>query len=132
MAEFTDPFSGNVPERRLTKEELIRALRLDLAAEYEAINLYMAHAEAIDNPLAKKILVHIANEEREHVGEFQRLIEILTGDEQEYVAHGREEVDEMAAELRNRGSDAESTPPAADPAVSEEPTVGALKRSTGA
>ena len=99
MPEFTSPFSGNVPERKLTKGELIRAIRLDIAAEHEAINLYMAHADAIDDPLAKAVLVDIANEEREHVGEFMRLLQILTGDEDELTAHGAEEVDEIAGEV---------------------------------
>jgi rubrerythrin len=99
MPEFANPFSGTVPDRKLTKEELIRAIRLNIAAEHEAIHLYMAHAEATDHPLAKEVLIDIANEEREHVGEFMRLLEILTGDEAEWVAEGREEVEEMAAEL---------------------------------
>ncbi len=99
MPEFVNPFSGKVPDRKLTKEELIRAIRLNVAAEHEAIHLYMAHAEATDHPLAKQVLVDIANEEREHVGEFTRLLEILTGDEDQWLAQGREEVDEMAANL---------------------------------
>ena len=36
MPEFLNPFSGMVPARKLTLEELIRAIRLDLAAEHEA------------------------------------------------------------------------------------------------
>jgi rubrerythrin len=85
------------PERKLTIEELVRAIRLNIAAEQEAIHLYMAHADATDHPLAKKVLVDIANEERVHIGEFERLLQILTGDEDKWLAEGREEVDEMAA-----------------------------------
>ncbi|MGD8491691.1 MAG: ferritin family protein [Anaerolineae bacterium] len=99
MPDFSDPFSGNIPERKLTHEELIRAIRLNIAAEHEAIFLYMAHAEATDHPLVKEVLIDIANEERVHIGEFERLLEILTGDEDRYVAEGREEVDEMAEEM---------------------------------
>jgi len=99
MPEFANPFSGKVPDRKLTDQELIRAIRLNIAAEHEAIHLYMAHAEATDHPLAKRVLIDVANEEREHVGEFTRLLEILTGDEQEWVGHGRKEVEEMAGEL---------------------------------
>lgn len=50
----------------------------------------MAHAEATDHPLAKKVLIDIANEERGHAGEFARLLSIL--------AEGAEEVDQIAAE----------------------------------
>ena len=98
MPEFIDPFSGKVPDRKLTNEELFRAIRLNVAAEHEAIHLYMAHADATDHPLAKRVLIDIANEEREHVGEFTRLLEILTGDEDQWMTAGRDEVDEMAAE----------------------------------
>ncbi len=121
MPEFVNPFSGQVPERKLTKEELIRAIRLDIAAEHEAIHLYMAHAEAIDDPLAKKVLIDIANEEREHVGEFMRLLQILTGDEDQWLAEGMAEVDEMAAEMGVTSSPAE-------PAETDDPpTIGSLK-----
>jgi uncharacterized protein len=123
MPEFINPFSGKVPDRKLTDEELIRAIRLNIAAEHEAIHLYMAHADATDHPLAKKVLVDIANEEREHIGEFNRLLEILTGDEAEWLEEGREEVDEMAAEL-GTGS-AEPEPKASE--EDTETTIGSLK-----
>ena len=100
MPEFINPFSGKLPEGKLSVEELIRAIRLDLAAEHEAVHLYLAHAEATDHPLAKKVLVDIANEERVHAGEFARLLSLLTGDEDALLAKGAREVDEMAAEMK--------------------------------
>jgi len=127
MPEFVNPFSGKVPDHRLTHEELVRAIRLNVAAEHEAIHLYMAHADATDHPLAKRVLVDIANEEREHVGEFMRLLEILTGDEDQWLAEGRAEVDEMAAEL-GTSQDAEEME-SAEPAATDDwgPTVGSLR-----
>ncbi len=123
MPEFVNPFSGTVPDRKLTKEELIRAIRLNIAAEHEAIHLYMAHAEATDHPLAREVLIDVANEEREHAGEFMQLLEILTGDEAEWIANGREEVLEAAEEL---GIDIEggTTEEVEDDA---ETTVGSLR-----
>ena len=41
MPEFGSPFSGLANERKLTDEELVRAIRFMVAAEYEAIQLYM-------------------------------------------------------------------------------------------
>ncbi len=120
MPEFLNPFSGTVPDRKLTKEELIRAIRLDLAAEHEAVHLYMAHAQAANDPLAKKVLVDIANEERVHAGEFARLLAILTGDEDALLAQGAQEVDEMALEL--------SAPETAESPKVEEMTIGSLKK----
>jgi rubrerythrin len=116
MPEFVNPFSGKVPDRKLTMEELIRAIRLSLAAEHEAVHLYMAQADATDHPLAKEVLIDIANEERVHAGEFSRLLQILTGDEDKWLAEGAEEVDEMAAELGG-----------SEEAGGEETTIGSLK-----
>jgi rubrerythrin len=99
MPEFSNPFSGIVPERTLSKQELIRAIRLNLAAEEEAANIYMTHAEATDDTLARKVLVDIADEERVHAGEFQRLLQILTGDEDQLLKAGAGEKDEMSGEL---------------------------------
>jgi rubrerythrin len=123
MPEFVNPFSGTVPDRKLTKSELIRAIRLNVAAEHEAIHLYMAHADATEDPLAKEALIDNANEEREHVGEFNRLLEILTGDEAEWLAEGREEVDEIAAEL-GAGPSQEPEDTGAD---DTETTIGSLR-----
>jgi hypothetical protein len=103
LPEFSNPFTDRAPGRTLTTQELIRAIRFDIAAEHEATYLYMAHAEATDHPLAKRVLIDLANEEREHIGEFQRLLDILTGDEPEWLANGVAEVDEMAAELAASG-----------------------------
>ncbi len=99
MAEFTNPFVGVTPDRKMTDRELARALRLDISAEQEAVHIYEAHADATDNPLAKKVLQDVANEEREHIGEFQRLINILVDDEEQLLQKGADEVDEMAEEL---------------------------------
>ena len=119
MPEFVKPFSGMVPERKMTMEELVRALRLDLAAEHEATHTYTAHADATDNPLARKVLLDIADEERVHVGEFARLIAILTGDEEAFLAKGAQEVDVMAASLVP--AEKKSSPPEG------EMTIGSLK-----
>jgi rubrerythrin len=110
-------------------EELIRAVRLDLSAEQEAVHLYMAHAEATDNPLAKKVFIDIANEERVHIGEFARLLSILTGDEDMLLTRGAQEVDEMALELSLPPQ--EVTAEATKPEVDEMPiktTIGSLKK----
>ena len=41
MPAFGSPFSGLANDRKLTDEELVRAIRFMVAAEYEAIQLYM-------------------------------------------------------------------------------------------
>jgi rubrerythrin len=121
MPEFVNPFSGMVPERKMTAEELVRALRLDVAGELEAIHAYMAHAGATDNPLAKAVLIDIADEERVHVGELLRLLAILTGDEDAFLQKGTLEVNTMAASL----APAEQKPPQG----AGETTIGSLRSS---
>lgn len=100
MPDFMDPFVGKVPDRKLTDRELARALRLSLAAEEEAIHLYEALADATDNKLAKAVLQDIANEEKEHAGEFMRLLKILLPGEQKWLDNGFEEVDEIAEKTK--------------------------------
>jgi rubrerythrin len=75
---------------------------MTLSAEEEAVHFYEALVDATDNRLAKEVLQDIANEERVHVGEFQRLLNILLPDEEKLLAKGAAEVDEAAEEL-NKG-----------------------------
>ncbi len=103
MPEFLNPFSGLAPARKLTRAELVRAIRLNIAAEHEAVHLYESHADAAEDGLARAVLHDIANEERQHIGEFQRLLAILAPDEAELLAAGAAEVDEMASELGSSG-----------------------------
>jgi len=99
MPEFGNPFSGLAADRKLTDSELIRAIRFMVAAEYEAIQLYMQLAESTDNALAREVLEDIADEERVHAGEFLRLLHHLAPDEQKYYDEGYEEVDEEIEKL---------------------------------
>ena len=74
----------------------------------------------------------VANEEREHVGEFARLLEILTGDEEQWLAQGREEVDEMAAEMAAPGKAARETAESAAPEGGARARWADPKRHSGA
>jgi rubrerythrin len=93
MPEFGSAFSGLANDRKLTDEELIRAIRFMVAGEYEAIQLYMQLAESTDNKLAMEVLKDIADEERVHVGEFLRLLSELAPDEKKFYAQGAKEVE---------------------------------------
>jgi rubrerythrin len=95
MPEFSHPFTGLANERKLTKAELIRAIRFSIAAEYEAIQLYMQLAESTDNKQAQAILHDIADEERVHAGEFLKLLYLLAPDEEKFYQDGMKEVQEV-------------------------------------
>jgi rubrerythrin len=123
MPDFATAFTGMNSERKLTHSELVRAIRLMVADEYEAIQVYTQLAESIDNELAKEVLIDIANEERVHAGEFLRLLKELAPDEEQYYAQGAGEVEAEIAKMA--GAQA-----AAKPATMEgaKPlTLGSLK-----
>jgi rubrerythrin len=100
MPEFGSPFTGLASDRRLTNEELIRALRFMIAAEYEAVQLYLQLAESTDNKLTIKVLREIADEERVHAGEFLRLLRELAPDEDKFYNEGAKEVEEEIEKLK--------------------------------
>ncbi len=100
MPDFGTSFSGLANDRKVTKEELIRAIRFAIAAEYEATQLYTQLAESTDNKLAITVLKEIANEELVHVGEFLRLLHELAPDEETFYTKGTKEVEEMIKKLK--------------------------------
>lgn len=134
----TDPFTYNAP-RKLTDTELARALRLDAAAELDAMNLYEAHIEATDNQDARNLLAFIAKDEKEHYALFQAMIRRLDPQQAEEMAgieakldvilrHGAaasEQAVDEAAEAATSGEESLSS-------IAEErdrlrqPTVGSL------
>jgi rubrerythrin len=94
MPSFGSPFSGLTNDKKVSHEELVRAIRFMIAAEYEATQMYMQLAESTEHPLAIKVLTEIANEELVHAGEFLRLLHELSPDEAKLYAKGAKEVQE--------------------------------------
>ena len=99
MPSMPNPFQQLLPGGKLTKYDLIQAIRQDIVGELEAIYLYDAHANASDDPVVKTVLADIRNEEREHVGELLTLLKYLDPAEVELLAEGEGEVKEMMANL---------------------------------
>lgn len=102
MPEFSSVFSVKKSDRKLTKDELIRAIRFNIAAEYEAVQLYQQLAESIDDKLAIAVLMDVAVEELEHAGEFLRLLKELNPEEEKHYQDGYEEVEEMMSKLKKK------------------------------
>jgi len=100
MPDFGNPFSGLANSRKLSREELIRSIRFMVAAEYEAVQLYMQLAESTNNELAIEVLRDIADEERVHAGEFLRLLKELEPEEEEFYKKGALEVEEEIKKLK--------------------------------
>lgn len=100
MPDFGTPFSGLAHDRKLTKAELVRAIRFMIAAEYEAVQLYTQLAESTDHKLVIEVLQDIADEERVHAGEFLRLLKELEPDEEKFYREGTEEVEEIIEKIK--------------------------------
>ncbi len=73
-------------------------LRFALAAELDAINFYEQMAEYTDDDLLKQVLLEVAKEEKEHVGEFQTLLLKLDKQQVDEMEEGKEEVEELMEE----------------------------------
>jgi len=81
---------------RISKEDLDKEiLRAAIIAELDAVNLYEQMAAITDSKHIKTILLDIAKEEKTHVGEFQALL--LKNDKQQEneLAEGKKEVEEL-------------------------------------
>ena len=81
---------------KIAKEDLDKEiLRVAIIAELDAVNLYEQMAALTENKHIKTILLDIAKEEKTHVGEFQALL--LTNDKQQEneLAEGKKEVEEL-------------------------------------
>jgi rubrerythrin len=99
MPEFGTPYSTLSAGKKVSQEELIRAIRFFISAEYEAIQLYEEIAEATENKLAREVLYDIAREEKIHAGEFLRLLKELDKEEEKFYKDGEKEVEEMIEKL---------------------------------
>ena len=102
MPGFGTPFSGLANERKLTHEELVRAIRFLVAAEYEAVQMYVQLAESTDNKFAIAVLKDIADEERVHAGEFLKLLHYLAPEEAKLYEKGAQEVDGILSEVQKK------------------------------
>lgn len=91
MAILGNPFVANVP-RMMSSEELAQAIRVDIAGELEAIIGYEAHAMATNDQRIKKVLYHISDEERKHVGELQQLLYMISQKDSQFIEEGKQAI----------------------------------------
>lgn len=69
-------------------------LRLGIIAEYDAANLYERLADLASDKHIKEIMLDVANEEKQHVGEFEFLLEKIDPDHDKFEDKGEEEAEE--------------------------------------
>lgn len=92
MPEFGDFMKHVLNKSKVSDEELTKGIRFMMAAEFEAVQMYQQLADATDNPLAKKVLLEIADEEKIHAGEFLQLLYELDPEEEGFYVEGAREV----------------------------------------
>ncbi|MBW1992522.1 MAG: rubrerythrin [Deltaproteobacteria bacterium] len=61
----------------------------------EMVSLYEQLAAMTEDQNIKKVLLDVAREEKTHAGEFQALLLRIDQEQEEELAHGREEVEEL-------------------------------------
>jgi rubrerythrin len=87
-------------ERKLSKQELARALRLAIADEYEAIQIYEQIAEGTDDPKIREVIMHIVKEEQVHADQFWDLLAKVIPKEHELYDEAVEENKEIIQKVR--------------------------------
>ncbi len=81
---------------KVDKSQLDREiLRAAIIAELDAVSLYEQLAAMTEDQNIKKVLLDVAREEKTHAGEFQALLLRIDQEQEEELAHGREEVEEL-------------------------------------
>lgn len=81
-------------DRPLTKTEIAQALRWAIEAELDAINIYEQLAAGIEDERIKHIFLDVANEEKEHFGEFLAALFEVDEELAKYMKEGFKEVEE--------------------------------------
>ncbi len=82
--------------KELGKEQPdVELVRIGIIAELDAINLYEQLAAQAKNELVRKVFLDIAQEEKEHFGEFLELLKSLDVEIEDAMEHGAKEVQEM-------------------------------------
>ncbi len=106
MPEFGHPYAGlSKTDKKVSKDEVARFFRFTTAAEFEAIHLYEQIADTLEATdkdeykLAIKVLRDVADEEREHVGEFMKVLKEIKPTEFDLYKDGEEEVEEIKKKL---------------------------------
>jgi rubrerythrin len=83
-----------IPQENLNKE----ILRAALIAELDAINLYEEMAALTNDKHIRTVLLDVAKEEKEHVGEFETMLLRYDEEQVEEMESGKEEVKELTGE----------------------------------
>ena len=91
MPDFNTIQNVYNPNRKLTHTEILRAIKFSISAEYEAIQLYQQIMENTNNKAVIRVLSEITEDEKKHVGGLNKLLEILSPEDDKIYRAGAEE-----------------------------------------
>ena len=97
MPDFNTIQNVYTPDRKLDGVEILRAIKFSIAAEYEAIQLYQQIMANTNNKNVIKALAEITEDEKKHVGGLNKLLEILSPEDNKIYQAGAEEILEEIA-----------------------------------
>ena len=89
------PFDMDKLEKLGKEQPDVELIRIGIIAELDAINLYEQLAALAKNELVRKVFLDIAQEEKEHFGEFMELLRRHDPEIVEALEEGAEEVVDM-------------------------------------
>lgn len=86
--------AGEIEKMEAGSERDKAILRLSIVAELDAVNLYMRFADLATSDDIRDVMIHVADEEKVHVGEFQTLLEDIDENYEDKLEEGEDEVEE--------------------------------------
>ena len=91
MAEFLEISSVYKTGKKLGPVEMLRAIKLAIASEFEAIQVYQQIMESTDDKRIINVLKEITNDEKHHAGGLYKLLELLSPSDLKEYEHGYDE-----------------------------------------
>lgn len=88
MPSFDTINNVYAPQQKLNHTEMLRAIKLGIASEFEAIQIYQQIMESTDNESVKIVLTDITNDEMHHAGQLTKLLEVLGPEDIGQYEHG--------------------------------------------
>ena len=77
------------------KQANLQMLRFSIIAELDATNIYEQFADITDNEKIRQVMLDVANEEKVHVGEFEKLMQEIDPDYERLEREGEEEIKDI-------------------------------------
>ena len=91
MAEFLEISSVYKTGKKLGPVEMLRAIKLAIASEFEAIQIYQQIMESTEDKRIINVLKEITNDEKHHAGGLYKLLELLSPTDLKEYEHGYDE-----------------------------------------